>query len=47
MKLTALEDYKRTTLPQLIPNVIKGKKIFNIYQIKGYEFIKLTEISKE
>lgn len=46
-QLKGLADYDRVTLPHLIPKILKGKVVFNIYQIKGYEFRKLAEISKE
>ncbi|KPJ73436.1 hypothetical protein AMJ52_03785 [candidate division TA06 bacterium DG_78] len=46
-QLRELKDYERTTLPHLIPTSLGSKVVFDIYQIEGYEFKKVAEITKE
>jgi outer membrane assembly lipoprotein YfiO len=46
-QLRDLKNYDRSTLSTLISKILKGREVFDIYEIKGYEFIKLAEISKE
>ena len=43
-QLKELKNYDRTTLPTLIPKILKGKETFCIYQINGYEVVKLAEV---
>jgi ABC-type branched-subunit amino acid transport system substrate-binding protein len=45
-KLQNLEDYDRANLFDRLSKILKDKKIFDVYRINGYEFVKLTEISK-
>jgi len=46
-QLKKLKNYDRTTLPDLISNILKGREVFAIYQIKGYDIIRLTEVIRE
>lgn len=46
-KLKELKGYSRINLNELLTNILRGKEIFNIYQIRDGEFVKLTEITEE
>jgi len=44
-RLRELKEYNRSILPNLITDILKGKEISDIYQIRNGEFVKLGEIS--
>ena len=44
-RLKELKEYNRSILPNLIIDILKGREISDIYQIRNGEFVKLGEIS--